>query len=41
MLMAGFNMPKGVDMESIKPLLILIFYLMERLKVYRMSKEVT
>uniref|UniRef100_W8BR42 PAT complex subunit CCDC47 n=1 Tax=Ceratitis capitata TaxID=7213 RepID=W8BR42_CERCA len=40
MLMAGFNMPKSVDMEAIKPLLILIFYLMERLKVYRMSKEV-
>ncbi|XP_011178680.2 PAT complex subunit CCDC47 [Zeugodacus cucurbitae] len=39
MLMAGFNLPKGVDMESIKPLLILIFYLMERLKAYRMSKE--
>ncbi|XP_075153594.1 PAT complex subunit CCDC47 [Haematobia irritans] len=38
-LMAGFNLPKNGDMESVKPLLILIFYLMERLKVYRLSKE--
>uniref|UniRef100_A0A1L8DNQ9 PAT complex subunit CCDC47 n=3 Tax=Nyssomyia neivai TaxID=330878 RepID=A0A1L8DNQ9_9DIPT len=40
MLMAGFNMPLNVDMEvSMKPLLILIFYLMERLKRFRLSKE--
>ncbi|XP_037959958.1 coiled-coil domain-containing protein 47 [Teleopsis dalmanni] len=39
MLMAGFNLPTNVEMETVKPLLILIFYLMERLKVYRMSKE--
>jgi len=39
MLMAGFQLPTNGDMESVKPLLILIFYLMERLKIYRMSKE--
>lgn len=39
-LMAGFNLPKDGDMETVKPLLILIFYLMERLKVQRLSKEV-
>lgn len=39
-LMVGFNLPKNGDMESVKPLLILVFYLMERLKVYRLSKEV-
>lgn len=39
--MAGFNLPKDGDMESVKPLLILIFYLMERLKVQRISKEVS
>lgn len=38
-LMAGFNLPKDGDMEAVKPLLILIFYLMERLKVLRISKE--
>ncbi|KAM7353825.1 PAT complex subunit CCDC47 [Cochliomyia hominivorax] len=38
-LMAAFNLPKDGDMESVKPLLILIFYLMERLKVQRLSKE--
>lgn len=40
-LMAGFNLPKDGDMETVKPLLILIFYLMERLKVQRISKEVS
>lgn len=40
-LLAGFNLPKHAEMETIKPLLLLIFYLMERLKVYRMSKEVS
>lgn len=39
-LLAGFNLPKHAEMETIKPLLLLIFYLMERLKNYRMSKEV-
>lgn len=39
-LMAGFNLPKDGDMENVKPLLILIFYLMERLKAQRISKEV-
>ncbi|KAM8716261.1 hypothetical protein ACLKA7_003185 [Drosophila subpalustris] len=38
-LYAGFNLPKHAEMETIKPLLLLIFYLMERLKTYRMSKE--
>lgn len=40
-LLAGFNLPKHAEMETIKPLLLLIFYLMERLKTYRMSKEVS
>ncbi|XP_055713303.1 PAT complex subunit CCDC47 [Phlebotomus papatasi] len=39
MLMAGFNLPQNIDMETTKPLLILIFYLMERLKRFRLSKE--
>lgn len=39
-ILCGFNLPKSGDYEIIKPLLILVFYLMERLKVYRMSKEV-
>ncbi|GAB0097075.1 Coiled-coil domain-containing protein 47 [Sergentomyia squamirostris] len=39
MLMAGFNLPPNIDMETTKPLLILIFYLMERLKRFRLSKE--
>lgn len=38
-LWAGFNLPKDGDMEAVKPLLSLIFYLMERLKTYRISKE--
>ncbi|ALC38839.1 CG17593 [Drosophila busckii] len=38
-LLAGFNLPKHAEMETVKPLLLLIFYLMERLKTYRMSKE--
>ncbi|XP_055387974.1 PAT complex subunit CCDC47 [Condylostylus longicornis] len=43
MLLAGFNLPNvssnNCDMESIKPLLMLIFYLLERLKRFRLSKE--
>lgn len=39
-LWAGFNLPREGNMEAVKPLLVLIFYLMERLKTYRMSKEV-
>lgn len=39
MLMAGFNLPSNCDMESIKPLLVLVFYMMERLKRCRLSKE--
>ncbi|XP_059619364.1 PAT complex subunit CCDC47 [Phlebotomus argentipes] len=39
MLMAGFNLPPNIDMETAKPLLVLVFYLMERLKRFRLSKE--
>lgn len=40
MLMAAFNLPKdGGDEDSSKALLTLVFYLMERLKRYRMSRE--
>lgn len=39
MLMVGFNLPQNGNMELTKPLTVLIFYLMERLKVYRMSRE--
>ena len=40
MLMAGFNLPPASDMEAAKPLLILMFYIIERLKRFRLSKEV-
>lgn len=40
MLMAGFNLPKNTDMESVKPLLVVVFYILERLKRFRLSKEV-
>ena len=39
MLIAGFNLPQNVDMEQFKPMLVLIFYIMERLKRFRLSKE--
>lgn len=39
MLMAGFNLPKNCDMESVKPLLVLVFYIMEKLRSYRLSKD--
>jgi HD superfamily phosphohydrolase len=39
MLIAGFNLPVGVDMEEMKPMLILVFYMLERLKRLRLSKE--
>lgn len=39
MLICGFNLPQNVDMETTKPLMNLVFYLMERLKRYRLSKE--
>jgi Protein of unknown function (DUF1682) len=39
MLIAGFNLPVGVDMEEMKPMLILVFYILERLKRLRLSKE--
>jgi hypothetical protein len=43
-LMFGFNMPlKGVSLEEamnqLKPLLIMVFYCMEKVKKYRLSKE--
>lgn len=38
-LMLGFNLPKANDMESAKPLLVLVFYLLEKIKRYRLSKE--
>lgn len=38
-LMASFNLPKASDMELAKPLLVLIFYLLEKIKRYRLSKE--
>lgn len=39
MLLVGFNMPKNCDMEQMKPLLVLVFYILEKLKRYRLSKE--
>lgn len=38
-LMLGFNLPKSNDMESAKPLLILVFYILEKIRRYRLSKE--
>ncbi|KXJ80198.1 hypothetical protein RP20_CCG026262 [Aedes albopictus] len=38
-LHCGFNMPAKIDMEEMKPLLVLVFYLMERIKRFRLSKE--
>lgn len=43
MLMCGFNLPKGGgggdDSDAATPLLVLVFYMLERLKRYRLSKE--
>lgn len=43
MLMCGFNVPKSSaassDVDATTPLLVLVFYLLERLKRYRLSKE--
>lgn len=39
MLMCGFNILPKEDMEEMKPLLILVFYLLERLKRLRLSRE--
>lgn len=39
MLICGFNLPPNIDMETAKPLLILVFYIMEKLKRFRLSKE--
>lgn len=38
-LYCGFNMPAKIDMEEMKPLLVLVLYLMERIKRFRLSKE--
>lgn len=38
-LNCGFNIPQNIGIESSKPLLILTFYLMERLKRFHLSKE--
>lgn len=38
-LLASFTLPKANDMESAKPLLVLVFYLLEKIKRYRLSKE--
>lgn len=38
-LLVGFNLPKANDMESAKPLLVLVFYLLEKIKRFRLSKE--
>jgi len=44
MLMFGFNVPiKGVPateaMEQLKPVMVLVFYMLEKLRRYRLSKE--
>lgn len=39
MLMCGFNLPPGSDMDAATPLLVLVFYILERLKRFRLSKE--
>lgn len=41
MLMVGFNLPPTNDMEAAIPLLVLVFYILERLKRFRLSKEVS
>ncbi|XP_031619330.1 coiled-coil domain-containing protein 47 [Contarinia nasturtii] len=38
-LSLGFNLPNANDMESTKPLMVLVFYLLEKIKRYRLSKE--
>lgn len=38
-LIATFNLHPKNDMEQMKPLLILVFYIMERLKRFRLSRE--
>lgn len=38
-LLLGFNLPKANDMESAKSLLVLVFYLLEKIKRYRLSKD--
>lgn len=38
-LLLGFNLPNTNDMETSKPLMVLVFYLLEKIKRYRLSKE--
>lgn len=38
-LLFGFNLPKANDIESAKPLLVLVFYMLEKIRRYRLSKE--
>uniref|UniRef100_A0A182PVQ9 PAT complex subunit CCDC47 n=1 Tax=Anopheles epiroticus TaxID=199890 RepID=A0A182PVQ9_9DIPT len=38
-LHCGFNVPVKGDLEEMKPLLILVFYLMDRVRRYKLSKE--
>uniref|UniRef100_A0A2M4BL58 PAT complex subunit CCDC47 n=1 Tax=Anopheles marajoara TaxID=58244 RepID=A0A2M4BL58_9DIPT len=38
-LHCGFNVPVKGDLEEMKPLLILVFYLMDRLRRFKLSKE--
>lgn len=40
-LMAGFNLPAKDEIDEAIPLRVLVFYLLERLKRFRLSKEVT
>lgn len=38
-LHCGFNIPPKIEMEELKPLLVLVLYLMERIRRFRLSKE--
>ncbi|XP_035907384.1 coiled-coil domain-containing protein 47 [Anopheles stephensi] len=38
-LHCGFNVPVKGDLEEMKPLLILVFYLMDRVRRFKLSKE--
>ncbi|XP_053677801.1 PAT complex subunit CCDC47 [Anopheles nili] len=38
-LHCGFNVPVKGDLEEMKPLLILVFYLMDRIRRFKLSKE--
>ncbi|XP_058455951.1 PAT complex subunit CCDC47 [Malaya genurostris] len=38
-LHCGFNIPAKIEMEELKPLLVLVLYMMERIRRFRLSKE--